>query len=85
MRRIASPLAFAVLVMALPALAAPCPAPGSRAKASRADCPPVPKKFEPYDPDGARASRGRGGFVDVGGGTEVRVGGRVRFDYDRTR
>ena len=64
---------------------APCPASGSRAKTARGECLPAPRTFEPYDPDGVRASRGRDGFVDVGGGTELKVGGRVRFDYDRTR
>ncbi len=86
MRRIALPLALVSLTVASSALAVPCPAPGSRAaKTARADCAPAPKKFEPYDPDGVRSSRGRDGFVDVGGGTELKVGGRVRFDYDRTR
>ena len=45
---------------------------------------PEPKRFEPYDPDRAR-SGSRPGFVDVGGGTEVRVGGRTRVEYGYTR
>lgn len=42
------------------------------------------RSFEPYDPDRARAGR-TPGFIDLGNGTEVRVGGRVRMDYDLRR
>lgn len=45
---------------------------------------PKPKKFEPYDPDRQRAGS-RPGFFDVGGGTEVRIGGRTRVEYQYTR
>ena len=70
----------------VPSLAVSCPAEpakrGSRA-ASRKDCPP-PRKLEPYDPGAVRAGS-RPGFIDLGGGTEIRVGGRARFDYDVRR
>jgi hypothetical protein len=39
------------------------------------------QKLQPYDP-AAQRSGSRPGFVDLGNGTEVRVGGRVQMDYD---
>lgn len=54
-----------------------------RSGKARPDCPP-PRKFEPYDPDAVRAGS-RPGFIDLGGGTEVRVGGRVRGEFDTRR
>jgi len=43
-----------------------------------------PRKFEPYDSGRVRAGS-LPGFVDVGGGTQVRVGGRVRTEYQYIR
>ncbi len=42
------------------------------------------ERLRPYDPDALRAAT-RPGFIDLGGGTEVRVGGRVQMDYDTRR
>lgn len=44
----------------------------------------APSKIEPYDPDRVR-SGSRPGFIDLGNGTEVRIGGRARLDYDMRR
>lgn len=49
-----------------------------------ASSPAAPRKFEPYDPALAR-SGSRAGFVDIGGGTQLRIGGRVRAEYQYTR
>jgi hypothetical protein len=43
-----------------------------------------PKRFEPYHPDRLRTGS-RPGFFDLGGGTEIRVGGRTRVEYQYTR
>lgn len=43
-----------------------------------------PRKYEPYDPGRARAGS-LPGFVDIGGGTQVRVTGRVRTEFDYRR
>ena len=48
----------------------------------RPDCRPA--RLEPYDPDRARAGRDPG-FVDLGNGTEIRIGGRARLDTDVRR
>ncbi|WP_375459777.1 hypothetical protein [uncultured Enterovirga sp.] len=79
------PLVAALLLLAVPAAAETCPVRGDSAQRARrpATCPP-PAKVEPYDPDRARAGR-RPGFIDLGGGTEVRIGGRARVDYDVRR
>lgn len=50
---------------------------------ARPDCRPD-ERLRPYEPDRVRAGRDPG-FVDLGNGTEVRVGGRVRMDYDARR
>ena len=42
------------------------------------------RKFEPYEPARSR-SGGLPGFVDVGGGTQVRIGGRVRTEFQYSR
>lgn len=42
------------------------------------------ERLRPYEPGAVRAGRDPG-FVDLGDGTEVRVGGRVRMDYDVRR
>lgn len=68
------------------AAAAPCPPESGAAARSGArarDCPP-PRKLQPYDPDRQKAGS-RPGFIDMGGGTEVRIGGRGRFETDGRR
>lgn len=42
------------------------------------------ERLKPYDPDALRAGT-RPGFIDLGGGTEVRVGGRVQMEYETRR
>lgn len=81
--------ALALLLVAL-ALTGPAHAEACRrteSEASRAGpaapCPPG-RRVEPYDPDAVRAGR-RPGTIDFGNGTEVRIGGRVRMDYDVRR
>jgi hypothetical protein len=60
-----------------------CRRPAGEARDRAADCKPS-ERLQPYDPDRVRAGRSPG-FVDLGNGTEVRVGGRVRMDYDVRR
>jgi hypothetical protein len=48
-----------------------------------ADCQPS-ERLRPYEPETIRAGRERG-FIDLGNGTELRVGGSVRMDYDVRR
>ena len=83
MRRLAG--IVGALLVAAPVWAA-CPAPGERTagKAVRRDCPPPAAKVEPYDPDRLRAGS-RPGFIDFGGGTEIRIGGRARTEFDSRR
>lgn len=76
-----------LLVLAASASAETCPKPSDlarRAAGAPASCPPGARKAEPYDPDRARAGS-RPGFIDLGGGSEVRIGGRARMDYDARR
>ena len=54
-----------------------------RRKAGPDACRPD-ERLRPYEPGAARAGRDPG-FVELGNGTEVRVGGRVRMDYDVRR
>lgn len=79
---------LATILLAFPAAAEPCRKPGeaaARPGRNPTSCPPpAPRKVEPYDPDRARAGS-RPGFIDLGGGTEVRIGGRARMDYDVRR
>lgn len=42
------------------------------------------ERLRPYEPDRERAGR-EPGFVDLGNGTEVRVGGRVQMDQELRR
>jgi hypothetical protein len=42
------------------------------------------ERLKPYDPTAQRAGS-RPGFIDLGNGTEVRVGGRVQMEYDARR
>ena len=76
---------FALLACAAPAQAKDC---------TRGDAPPgvrLPEKpgcgtapARPDDDPALKAGR-RPGFIDFGNGMEVRIGGRVRLDMDRSR
>jgi hypothetical protein len=54
-----------------------------RGERKAADCKPS-ERLRPYEPEKTRAGRDRG-FIDLGNGTELRVGGSVRMDYDVRR
>jgi hypothetical protein len=83
-RRLGMLSAAALLLAASAAAAEPCPTgPRAQDRATAAGCKPA-EQLRPYDPDAERAGR-RPGFVDLGNGTEVRVGGRTRLDYDVRR
>ena len=56
---------------------------GRKANA-REDC-RAEDRLRPYEPGSAVRAGRDPGFVDLGNGTEVRVGGRVRMDYDVRR
>lgn len=64
--------------------AASCPPAGSVGKARGRECAPPARRIEPHDPDRLK-SGSRPGFIDLGGGTEVRVGGRARYEYEGKR
>lgn len=71
-------LAGLLTALASPALAAErCP--DGSVRNARTSCPPPARKFEPYDPDRLKGGS-RPGSIDLGGGTEVRVGGRARYE-----
>ena len=76
-----------VLPLALTAAAAdakPCrPVDARESRAERPGC-DKGEKLVPYEPGAQRAGRSPA-FIDLGNGTEVRVGGRVQMDYDRRR
>ena len=55
----------------------------ARGERKSADCKPS-ERLRPYEPEKTRAGRDRG-FIDLGNGTELRVGGSVRMDYDVRR
>lgn len=81
------PAIAALLLLSGQAAAETCPpAAGQARREARAptSCAPPARKVEPYDPDRVRAGT-RPGFIDLGGGTEVRIGGRARMDYDARR
>lgn len=83
------PLRFVATLLAAGALsgsAASAACDGQASRQARPGCAQAgtPKKFEPYDPRATR-SGSRQGFIDMGGGTEVRIGGRVRAEYQYTR
>ena len=77
-------LAAALLAISA-AQAETCRAPASGDKAASAGtrCKPS-ERLQPYEPGAVRAGRDRG-FIDLGNGTEVRVGGRAQMDYDVRR
>ena len=52
-------------------------------KRKAADCSPS-ERLRPYEPEKLRAGHDRG-FIDLGNGTEMRVGGSVRMDHDVRR
>lgn len=81
--RVAFAAAFAFALTNAAAESKPCP-PVAAGQAASRKCPPPPPKFEPYDPDRMR-SGSRPGFVDVGNGTEVKVGGRVGVEAGTRR
>lgn len=86
MRTLCLALAAALMLALTSAAAAqakPCPPVAAGQAASRKCQSPQPK-FEPYDPDRMR-SGSRPGFVDVGSGTEVKVGGRVGIEAGTRR
>jgi hypothetical protein len=76
-------LGAAVALTSGAALAESCPRSGEAGKRKAADCKPS-ERLQPYDPDKVRAGR-EPGFIDLGQGSELRVGGRVRMDYDVRR
>ncbi len=82
--------AFSLPVLALVSAAdaeSPCPEPGTRPDRSATSqrCrTAAPRKVEPYDPDRLKAGS-RPGFIDLGGGTEIQVGGRARMEFDSRR
>jgi hypothetical protein len=55
----------------------------ARGERKAVDCKPS-ERLRPYEPDKSRAGRDRG-FIDLDNGTELRVGGSVRMDYDVRR
>lgn len=72
--------------LAVPALAEPCRSgPNAAAKRGCATTPPGQRRFEPYDPTQAVRAGRTPGFIDLGNGTEVRISGRARMDYDLRR
>lgn len=74
-------LAVAALVLgAAPTYAETCGA-HERGAGTKRSCPPSAGRFELYDPDRVRSGR-TPGFIDLGNGTEVRISGRARLDYD---
>lgn len=64
--------------------AEPCKPPRAAANGAAAQPCKPPSKIEPYDPDRV-PSGSRPGFIDLGNGTEVRLGGRARLDSDMRR
>lgn len=74
--------AAAPLLAGSAAWADACRQPAAKSPAAqKGDC-PQGERLQPYDPDRVKAGR-IPGFVDLGNGTELRIGGRVRMDYDR--
>lgn len=81
-------LAGVLLAATSPADAAPCASvrmdPGTARQSPCRRPHQAAAPLKSYDPDAVRAGRDPG-FVDLGNGTEVRIGGRARFDYDARR
>ena len=75
-------LAALLAAFSLPAAAESCRRAGEpdARRQNPSDCADS-ERLQPYDPDRVRAGN-RPGIIDLGNGTEVRVGGRVQFDYD---
>ena len=87
MRILAALLAVAAaLALSLePAVAESCPPDrGAASSRSRRACPPPAERLRPHEPDRLRSGR-EPGFINLGNGTEVRIGGRVRLDADTRR
>jgi hypothetical protein len=57
---------------------------GARRTTDRAGCPTTETPRRPDERPALKAGQ-RPGFIDLGGGTEVRIGGRARLDMDRSR
>lgn len=84
MRAPLAPLcAGSLLLVTGPANAESCRIPDRPDRRTATPCPPA-ERLTPYDADAARAGR-TPGFIDLGGVTEVRIGGRARLDYDVRR
>ena len=78
-------LVLSLAAAAVPAEAKPCKTRDARAgnAAPQSSC-ERQGRLVPYEPGAQRAGR-QPGFIDLGGGTEIRVGGRVQMDYDTRR
>ena len=79
-------LVLPLVLSAAAADAKPCrPADAAVSNVERQGCEKQKQeKVVPYEPGAQRAGR-QPGFIDVGSGTEIRVGGRVQMDYDTRR
>lgn len=75
----------ALLLAASPALSESCrlPASGAKSPGGRSACKPE-ERLRSYEPDVVRSGK-QPGFINLGNGTEVRVGGRAQMDYDVRR
>jgi hypothetical protein len=63
-----------------------CPRAGASVHARGPDRPGCPSEAKPKPEDRPALKAGeRPGFIDIGGGTELRVGGRVRVEMDHRR
>jgi hypothetical protein len=76
-------LAILMALTSSAALAESCRRPEGPRGGKAVACKPS-ERLRPYEPETARAGR-EPGFVDLGNGTELRVGGRARLDYDVRR
>lgn len=74
----AAPLAALALLAAAPVAAADCRPDRPADVRPSSDCAPARSRAD-------RARAGRPGFIDLGNGTEVRIGGRVRIDHEGRR
>jgi hypothetical protein len=78
-------LVLSLAAAAVPAVAKPCKSTDlqGRSAVPQSGC-ERQEKLMPYEP-GAQGAGRQPGFIDLGGGTEIRVGGRVQMDYDTRR